>query len=180
MPFAGARRSEQAAGGEGGEVMTRRILKVLHLVSSAGLTGALIAHMVLLTTASVDSLEDYALVRSNIAAISSWLLVPSLMISLASGFFAIAVHPPFTSGAWVWLKAALGLPMFEGTLMTIESTAQRAAALSAQAAAGAVDPALVADAVAREWNALWMVLALAVAQTVLGVWRPRRLRRRAG
>jgi hypothetical protein len=158
--------------------MAKRILKVLHLVSSAGLTGALAVHMVLLATAPADSLEGYAIVRRNIEAVSRWVLVPSLMVALASGFFAIAVHPPFTSGAWVWLKAALGLPMFEGTLMTIDTTAKRAAALSAQAVTGEIDPALVAEAVTREWNALWMILALAIAQTALGVWRPRRLRSR--
>ncbi len=158
--------------------MTRRALKVLHLLASAGLTGALVVYMILLAGAPSDSLEGYALVRRNIEAVSGWLLVPSLMLALVSGLFAMAAHSPFQSGAWVWIKAALGLPMFEGTLLTIDATAQRAAALSARAVAGEVDAALVADAVAREWNALWMILALAVAQTVLGVWRPRRFSRR--
>jgi hypothetical protein len=158
--------------------MTKRVLKVLHLLSSMGLAGALVVHMVLLATASPDSLEDYALVRRNIDLVCQWVLVPSLMVALVSGFFAIAVHPPFTDGIWVWTKALMGLPMFEGTLMTIASLSERAAELSAKAAAGTVDPAVVAAAVAREWNGLWMILSLAIAQTVLGVWRPRRFRRR--
>ena len=159
--------------------MARRILKILHLLGAVGVTGALVAHMILLATAPQDSVSGYAVVRSNIEAISGWLLVPSLVVALVSGLLAIAVHPPFGNAGWVWIKAGLGLPMFEGTLITIDGTAQRAAALSARVAAGEVDPALVRELVAREWNALWIILALAVAQTALGVWRPRRRRRRA-
>jgi hypothetical protein len=134
--------------------------------------------MIVLATAPDDSMADYAIVRSNIEAISSWLLVPSLMIALVSGLLAMAVHSPFQNAGWVWAKAILGLPMFEGTLATIDSTATRAAELSAQAALGDVDPALLSEMLAREWRALWFIMALAIAQTVLGVWRPRRRRRR--
>lgn len=157
--------------------MWRRILKVLHLLSAAGVTGALAIHMVLLATTSPESLAEYAAVRRQIELISSKVLVPSLMVALASGFFAITAYRPFTDAGWVWAKALLGLPMFEGTLMTIASTAKRAADASAQAAAGTADPELVTQLVAREWNALWMILALSVAQTVIGVWRPRARRR---
>ena len=157
----------------------KRILKILHELAAMGLTGALAAHMILLSSAPQDSLEAYAVVRQGIQAISGWILVPSLMLALVSGLLAMAIHHPFQNAGWAWFKALLGLPMFEGTLLTIDATAQEAAALSARAAAGEVDPALVAQAVAREWNALWLILALALAQTILGVWRPRAWRRRA-
>jgi len=143
-----------------------------------GLAGALVAWMVLLATAPADSLAGYAVVRRGIEAISGWVLVPSLVLTLVSGLFAIAVYRPFQDAGWVLAKAALGLPMFEGTLVTLDSTAQRAAAMAARAAAGEVDPAVVAELVAREWNALGIILALAAAQTWLGVWRPRRRRGR--
>ncbi|MGB5812335.1 MAG: DUF2269 family protein [Polyangiales bacterium] len=158
--------------------MARRILKILHLLGAIGLTGALASYMILLATAPDDSMADYAIVRSNIEAISGWLLVPSLAIALMSGLLAMAVYSPFQNAGWVWAKAVLGLPMFEGTLVTIDSTAQHAAALSAQAAAGDVDPALLSEMLAREWRTLWFIMALSIAQTVLGVWRPRRRRRR--
>jgi hypothetical protein len=135
--------------------------------------------MVLLATAPNDSMTDYAIVRSNIEAISGWLLVPSLAIALMSGLLAMAVYSPFQNAGWVWAKLLLGLPMFEGTLATIDATAQHAAALSARAAAGDVDPTLLSEVIAREWQALWFIMALAIAQTVLGVWRPRRRRRRS-
>ncbi len=159
--------------------MARRILKILHELGAIGLTGALASHMILLATAPDDSLADYAIVRRNIEAISGWLLVPSLAIALVSGLLAMAVSSPFQNAGWVWAKAILGLPMLEGTLATIDSTAQHAAALSAQAAAGDADPALLSEMLAREWQALWIIMALAIAQTVLGVWRPRRRRRRS-
>jgi hypothetical protein len=165
---------------EGGcALLARKILKILHLLGAIGLTGALAAYMILLATASQDSIADYAVVRRGIEAISGWLLVPSLMVALVSGLFAMAVHHPFQKAGWAWIKAAFGLPMFEGTLLTIDATAQQAATLSARAAAGDTDPALVAELVAREWNALWIIMLLAIAQTVVGVWRPRRRRRRA-
>jgi len=159
--------------------MARRILKILHLLSAAGVTAGLAAHMVLLAGSPDASLSEYAVLRRNIELVSGWLLVPSMMVCLVSGLFAIAAHAPFQNAGWVWVKAALGIPMFEGSLATIDSVAQRASELSARAAAGEVDAALVSEAVAREWNALWILLALAVAQTVLGVWRPRGRRRRS-
>jgi hypothetical protein len=135
--------------------------------------------MILLATTPADSMADYAIVRRNIEAISGWLVVPSLAIALVSGLLAMAVYTPFQNAGWVWAKAILGLPMFEGTLATIDSTAQHAAKLSAQVAAGDADPALLSEMLAREWRALWFIFALSIAQTVLGVWRPRRRRRRS-
>ncbi|MEM8606133.1 MAG: DUF2269 family protein [Myxococcota bacterium] len=158
--------------------MAKRILKILHLLGAIGLTGALASYMIILATAPNDSMADYAIVRSNIEAISSWLLVPSLVVALVTGLLAMAVYAPFQNMGWVWAKAILGLPMFEGTLATIGGAAKQAAELSAQAAAGDADPALLAEMLASEWRTLWFIMALSIAQTVLGVWRPRRRRRR--
>jgi len=77
------------------------------------------------------------------------------------------------------VKLLLGLPMFEWTLISIDGTAQPAAALAARAAAtGQADAAQLAGMLEREWNTLWIILTLVVAQTVLGVWRPRWRRHR--
>jgi hypothetical protein len=160
--------------------VARRIFKILHLLGAAGVTGGLLAYMILLATAPTDSMEGYAVVRRGIEVISGKILVPSLVVCLVSGLFAMAVYHPFQNAGWAWVKAGFGLPMFEGTLVTIDSTAQRAASLSAKSVLGEVDPATVADAVAREWNALWIILLLAIGQTVVGVWRPRMWRKKAG
>ena len=159
--------------------MARRILKILHELSAAGMIGALACHLVLLTVASPESVDDYLAVRQAIELITGWILVPSLAVVLASGLLAIAVYSPFQNLGWVWWKALLGFPMFEGTLIAIDGTAQTAAQLAAEAATGgAVDARVVSDMLASEWRTLWIILALSVAQVVIGVWRPRRRRGR--
>ena len=64
-------------------------------------------------------------------------------------------------------------------LLTVQASTQRAAELSAQAAAGAGDPALLAAAVRTEWGGLWIILGLSIANIVLAVWRPRLSRKPA-
>ncbi len=50
---------------------------------------------------------------------------------------------------------------------------QREAERSAEAVAGKVDPATLAVSFTGERNTLWILLAVCVANVVLGVWRPR-------
>jgi len=157
--------------------MARRAVKLVHTLGAIGLTGAIAAYMVLLANAPDDSLEAYARVRESIRQISQWLVIPSLGIVMTSGLLSMAVHTPFLDARWVWAKALLGLPTFEGTLLTVDATAQRAARLSAEALAGETDPALVAKLLENEWWGLWWIMTLVVASTAIGVWRPR-LRRR--
>lgn len=151
----------------------RRTLKILHLVGAGGMTGALAAHVALLLVIPMESMSEYAAARRGIEAISQYVLVPSLAVALATGMFALSVQPSFGNAGWFWIKAGLGYPMFHGTLVTIDSTAKSAAALSARVAAGDADPALLASAVAGEWTTLWILLALCLAQSALGAWRPR-------
>ncbi|MEM9175001.1 MAG: hypothetical protein AAGC67_07180, partial [Myxococcota bacterium] len=154
--------------------MARRILKILHELSAAGMIGALVCHLVVLSVASPDSVNEYLALRQAIESITGWILVPSLAVVLASGLLAIAVYPPFQNLGWVWAKALLGFPMFEGTLITIDGTAQNAARLAAEAARGTpVDPNVVTSMLASEWRTLWIILVLSIAQVVIGVWRPR-------
>ena len=50
---------------------------------------------------------------------------------------------------------------------------QDEAALSAQALAGQIDPATLAGSLGSERATLWVLLAVATVNVVLGVWRPR-------
>jgi len=160
--------------------MFRKSIKVMHQIGAVGVLGALVACVVLVVTAPEESLEGYAAVRRGIAALSKWVLVPSLLLVLVSGLAAIAANRAYMDAGWAWIKALSGIVIFEGTLMNIDGTAQRAAELAATAAAaaggaGAVGPdaALLAALLRTEWLGLWTMIALSVANIVIGVWRPK-------
>jgi hypothetical protein len=108
-------------------------------------------------------------------------LLPSLAIALVTGLLSMAAHQPFQDMRWVWIKALLGLSMFESTLAIIQSKANYAAKVSSQIAAGeanadALKAALTTD-LATEWYSLGAIMTLSIANVVLGVWRPRLVRR---
>lgn len=158
----------------------RRTLKFLHTIGAIGLTGTLAAQIVLLSQLPApSSLSEYAVLRGAMGALAEWVLLPSLAITLVSGLLAMSMTPAFHNMGWVWLKLALGISMFEGTLITVQGPAQKEAELSARALAGELDPAMLGQAMQAEWNSVWVVLAIAVINVVLGVWRPRFQRRSA-
>jgi hypothetical protein len=159
--------------------MTRKLMKLLHTLGAVGLTGALIVHLMLLTQLpNLTTLAEQAAIREIIASVARWLLLPSLTAVLICGLLAIAFHAPFRDMRWVWVKAALGLAVFEGTLVSVQGPAVRNAELTAQALAGEIDATRLASALHDEWGALWLILIIAVTNIVLGIWRPA-LKRRA-
>jgi hypothetical protein len=130
--------------------------------------------MVLLATAPPpDSLAAYAASRQGIAAIAKWLLVPSLGLVLTSGLLAMIANDSYIDAGWAWIKALLGLSMFEGSLVTVAGSARHAAELSALAVSGHGDPAELAAVLHTEWGSLWLLMVLSLANIVLAVWRPR-------
>jgi hypothetical protein len=151
----------------------RRLIKILHEIGAIGVMGSLAACLVLVLKGPAHPLAAYAAVRQSIAAISQWLLLPSLFIVLVSGLLAIAVTSAFQNAAWVWVKALLGISMFEGTLVIINSSARRASELAALAVGGQGDAAQLAQVLRTEWGGLWLLLGLSLVNVVLAVWRPR-------
>ncbi len=151
---------------------TRRVLKILHEISSAGMIGALGAHLVLVSLATASAVE-YAVVRRGIEAITKYVMLPSLGVVIVSGLLAIAVHRPFHSAGWAWIKLALGVSVFEGTLGAVNATARDASALAAKVAAGELPASAMDDVLRHEWGGLWVIFGLAVVNIVLGVWRPK-------
>lgn len=150
----------------------RKALKFLHTLGASAYAGALLAYAVVLIHTPQATPRAYADMRATIDAICSFILVPSLGVVLVSGLLAMAAHRPFLELRWVWVKAALGIGAFEGTLVIVSGGARRAAELAADIAAGKADPAAMPAAVASEWGGLIAIGALAVANVVLGVWRP--------
>ena len=155
----------------------KRTLKVLHSLGAAGVIGALAAHLLILLAAPGETLEAQAAVRQSVAAIARGLLLPSLAVVLVSGLLAMAVHRPFHEARWVWIKALLGIAMFEGTLGAVEGTARRLAELATKPSADTTT--LPAELLRHEWLGLWTVLALSLANVALAVWRPRLRPRRS-
>jgi hypothetical protein len=153
--------------------MYRRIFKILHEIGAVGVLGALAACVVLVATAPTDSLVAYAALRQSIAALSKWMLVPSLLLVMVSGLLSMIATRAFLDTGWVWVKALLGLGMFEGTLMSITGSARRAAEITAAAAAGNGDTAALAAILRTEWNSLWVLIGLSLLNIVIAVWRPR-------
>lgn len=156
------------------KLFTKRLLKFLHSMGAIGLTGAVAIYIILLSTAPPPtSLAEYAVLRHGIERVCTLLLLPSLMICLTSGLLAMAVHPPFMNQRWVWVKALLGLSMFEGTLGGVQGPAERAAKVTARAMNGEIDPAVVATLAKDEWGTLWFILVMCVVNVAVAIWRPR-------
>jgi hypothetical protein len=154
-------------------------MKILHEIGAAGVMGAFAACLVLAARGPTQPLVAYAAVRQSIAAISQWLLLPSFALVLVSGLLAIAVNRAFHNAAWAWVKALLGVSVFEGTLVTINASARHAAELATLAANGQGDAAQLAQVLRTERGGLWIMMALSLVNIVLAVWRPR-LYRHAG
>lgn len=149
----------------------RQLLKFLHTLATCGLIGGLLVYGVLLVYAAQDTPARYADMRHAVALIANYILLPSLALCLVTGLLSMAVHRPYQEKRWVWLKAALGIGMFEATL-GIGSKADYAAKVSAKIAAGEADALLLKTALATEWSSIAAIMAISVANVVLGVWRP--------
>jgi hypothetical protein len=149
-------------------------------MAAIGLAGAMASLVVLLSLMPPTSdLASYAAMRGAMGAIATWIFFPSLGLILISGLFAIAFHRGFHDAGWAWLKAATGILVFESGFVGVLGPMQQEAEQSALALAGKVDPATLGESLIAERNTLWVLLAIAVANVVLGIWRPRLMRRRA-
>ncbi|MDX2015961.1 MAG: hypothetical protein SFW67_37550 [Myxococcaceae bacterium] len=151
----------------------RRVLKIFHEISSAGVIGAVAANMVLLSVASLSDISEYVVARRGMDLIARWVLLPSLGVVLFTGVLAIAVHRPFHSAGWAWLKAVFGVSMLEGTLGAVNATAREGLEIAQQIAAGKADASAMNDVLRHEWGGMWVVLALSIFNIVIGVWRPK-------
>ncbi len=130
----------------------------------------MICLVVLLSPAAkpATSAGDVELLQA-MASIARYVFMPSLAITLISGLISIGVTPGFHDAGWVWIKAATGLSLFEGGLQTVMGPIQSAA----KAATGAASTTALAGIARAERNSLYVLLALAFANIVLGVWRPK-------
>jgi hypothetical protein len=152
----------------------RQLLKILHTVGAIGLMGAMACLLVLASLVPPQTaLAEYALMRKAMGAIASWIFFPSLGLTLIAGLIAIAYSRAFHNAGWAWLKAASGILVFESGFVGVLGPMQQEAERSAQVLAGQLDPTLLSTSLGAERATLWALLAVAFANIVLGIWRPR-------
>lgn len=129
-------------------MVLRKILKVLHEVSAAGIIGSIAACLVLAARTFNSPLAEHIAARQDIADIARWVMLPSMVVVLISGLLAMAATSAYLDAVWVWIKAALGISVFEGTLVFVGHAAHQVATL-------------------------WLLMGVALINVVLSVWRPR-------
>lgn len=156
-------------------IRARQLTKILHTLAAAGLVGGLGVYMVLLVTAPEMNPAAYADFRGTLKVISNFVIMPSMAIALVSGLLSMIIHQPFQEKGWVWIKAATGILMFKGVTTIDSAKADYGAALAQRIEEGTASPDAFDSLLQLEWWTLVAVMGVAVANFVLGVWRPKRI-----
>lgn len=143
--------------------------KVLHEVASIGFGGGLAACLLINGLADRSSPEAFATARTAFSAIAKYLLVPSMAVVVVSGLLAIAATRGYMDAGWAWLKALLGITVFEATLVVVGSGSRQAEMLAAVTA----NPVALDTLLRSERNTLLLLIVLCIVNVVLAVWRPR-------
>lgn len=151
----------------------QRLLKFLHTMGAVGFMGSLACLLVLeKLTPPTTSLASYALIRGAMGMIADWIYFPSFFLTLVPGLVSIAVVPAFRTAGWAWIKAASGILVFAGGLHAL-APIQDEARLSAEALAGRLDPSKLEGVSEGAAATMWLLLVVAAANIVLGIWRQR-------
>lgn len=160
--------------------MIGRLLKFLHDLGAIGLTGALLALLVLLAVMPEPAaIAGYAAVRQAMRAIADWLFLPSLGLVIVSGLFALAANQAYMNSGWALTKLATGIIIFEGGLVGVNGPMRREAERAAKALADNEPLAIAGGTMHSETLAVSVLLVVAAVNVALAVWRPR-FRRRTG
>jgi hypothetical protein len=149
-------------------------MKFMHTMGAIGLMGAMACLIVLLGfTPAPTSLSEYALMRGAMGGIATWIFLPSLALTLVAGLLAMAVNRTCHNAGWAWAKLLSGVLVFEWGFAAVQGPMQQEAELSARALSHEIDPATLAASLDAEWKSLWILLAVATVNVILGIWRPR-------
>jgi hypothetical protein len=154
--------------------MLARLLKLLHELGSFGTLGSVTACLILLRVHSGGTAHDPA-AAGDVVAVIHYLLMPSFAAVLLSGLLAIAATPAYINAGWAWIKALLGISVFEASL-ELSATSREVEQLSRQLAAGHDVLSRLTVAGRTERGVLWVLLGVSIANVVLGIWRLRFVR----
>jgi len=132
----------------------------------------------LATLPDPSAAERFAQVRVAMGTISHWIVFPSVIIVLCSGLISMAVVPAYQNAGWVWAKLATGILVFEGTLVSVLGPMRRARDEGVAILAGQGTPEGLGSTLGSEEMSLWILCGVALFNVVVGVWRPRRRRRK--
>ena len=148
--------------------LLRRVAKFLHEVASIGFGGGLAVCLLINLTAKRALHEEFLAARHVYASIAQYIVIPSMVIVVASGLIALAATRGFMDSGWAWVKALLGLSVFEATLVTVGSSRH-----DVELALAASDPGVLDALLRSERNTLILLIAVTIVNVVLAVWRPR-------
>jgi hypothetical protein len=150
----------------------KRLLKALHTLGAMGVTGAVLCQIVLLLARPAPSdLERFAFYSQALADLSGTVLFPSLGLVVLSGFLSVGINRPFHSAPWVFIKLMFSVLVFESTLAVVHGPLTADATRAAAALAGDLN-ALNQLGDGNRVPGLLFILAVAVGNTALGIWRP--------
>jgi hypothetical protein len=144
-----------------------RIIKILHTLGSLGLMGGVAACLVLRHSAPAYGGEGYQLVREQLNALFSVLIVPSMGVTIFSGFASMIIYKPYWNALWAWAKAGSGVIVLQYAFR------MKWNALELSAPLDPTDPLDVPRALANEYSGFWVLLIVSALNVVVGVWRPR-------
>lgn len=133
--------------------------------------------VLVLAPASIGT-PAYAPIVVAMAKVGAWIIGPSVLLTVASGVLSLAFTPAFQSAGWVWVKAATGIAIFEGSALFLGPIQAEARRVSSAPIDG-LDPAAAQRLFDSAASSLWVLLAVCVANVALGVWRPRLVKRPA-
>ncbi|MDG1066315.1 MAG: hypothetical protein P8O91_08870 [Luminiphilus sp.] len=159
----------------------RKALKFCHTLGGVGLLGTFLTLTIVLAILPDPSqdIHGYAVLTELVDRLARWVLLPSLTLTLVSGLLSIGAVTAFHSAGWAWLKLATGVVMFEGTLLAVQGPIQREANLTRQFLSGDLEASALAISFDTISYSIIVLGSVALANVVLGIWRPRLGRRKA-
>ena len=132
-----------------------------------GFGGGLAVCLLINLTARRDLPGEFMAARHVYDAMAQYVVIPSMVVVVATGLIALAATRGFMDSGWAWVKALLGLSVFEATLVIVGSSHH-----DIEQALAASDSSVLEGLLRSERNTLLLLIAVTIVNVVLAVWRP--------